>query len=299
MKVLITGGSGLIGTALTQFLLNKNVPVVHLTRYRNSKNDVKTYEWDWEKSYIDENCFNNVTHIVHLAGAGIADKAWTTKRKNTIVKSRVLTSRLILNAIKKNNIKIQTFISASGIGYYGAITNEKIYTELDKSNNDFISDCCIQWENSADHFNDICRVVKFRLGIVLNKNEGVLPKISRMIQKGTGSPLGNGIQYMPWIHLEDAIMLFWHALTDDKLKGTYNAVASEHVNNRHFTHKIATTLNKKIRLPNLPSFVLKFIYGELADILLNGVKVSNEKVIQTNFQFKFDKLEDALVEIYK
>ena len=298
MKILITGGSGLVGSALTKKLLDNKIEVVHLTRSKSSKFNIKNYEWDWRKGEIDTRCFNEVTHIVHLAGAGIADKPWTTKRKKTIIKSRVLTTRLLLESIKRNGINIESFISASGSGYYGAQSNEKIYSEEDTSHNDFLGNCCKQWENSVEEFRETCRVVKFRLGVILDKSHGALPKISGIIKKGLGSPLGTGKQYMPWIHIEDAVNLFYNAIFDDKINGTYNAAASEHINNSELTEKIAHVLNKKIRLPNVPSFVLKFLYGELSDTILKGVRISNKKIKQKGFNFKFDSLEEALNQIY-
>ena len=298
MKVLITGGSGLLGSALTKKLLNQNIDVVHLTRTKSSKHDVKNFEWDWRKNEIDQRAFKDVTHIVHLAGAGIADKPWTNKRKRTIVKSRILTARLIFDTVIKNNLKINAFISASGTGYYGSITNEKTYLENDTYKNDFLGNCCYQWENAADKFEDRCRVVKLRLGVILDQYEGALPKISAIIKKGLGAPIGNGKQYMPWIHLEDAVEIFYSCIIKEKYSGTYNAVASEHITNTKLTHSIADVLNKKIRLPNVPNFILKILYGELSETITKGVKASNEKIKKKGFRFKYDNLKEALVEIY-
>jgi uncharacterized protein len=298
MKVLITGGSGLLGSALTNKLLKENIEVVHLTRSKSSKHDVKNYEWNWEAKEIDEKSITNVTHIVHLAGAGIADKPWTTDRKKVIIKSRVLTARLLQNKIEKNKTKLKAFISASGIGYYGARINEYIYTEKDKAHNDFIGNCCYQWENAADQFKPICRVAKIRLGVVLDKNEGALPKLSKFIKKGLGSPIGTGQQYMPWIHIDDAVNVFYNALIDDNYNGTYNAVASEHISNKELTKEIAKSINKKIRIPNVPSLIIKLIYGELSKTILLGVKVSNDKIKNKGFKFKYDKIADALKKIY-
>ncbi len=298
MKVLITGGSGLLGSALTKKLLNEKIKVVHLTRTKSSKFDIKNYEWDWTKNKIDTNCFNEVTHIVHLAGAGIAEKPWTSKRKKIIIKSRVLTAELLLSSIKEKNILIKGFISASATGIYGAQTNEKIYSENDSHMNDFLGDCCYRWEKSTDQFKDVCRVVKLRLGVILDKNEGALPKISNVIKKGIGSPIGSGNQYMPWIHINDAVDVFYNAILNEKYNGTYNTVATQHINNKLLTNEIAKILNKKIRLPNVPSFVLKFLYGELADTILMGVRVSNDKIKKEGFEFKYDNIQAALKEIY-
>ena len=298
MKILITGGSGTLGSALTQKLLTNNIEVVHLTREKNSKNDVKNYLWDWSKNYIDENCLEGITHIVHLAGAGIAEKAWTKRRKNTIVKSRVLTARLLHSKIKSLNLNIATFISASAVGYYGAQISEKIFIESDNSYEDFIGNCCKQWENAADQFNPIARVIKFRLGVILDKNSGALLKIAKMVKNRIGSPLGSGKQYMPWIHLEDAVNLFYFAIMNNKIKGTFNAVSQEIITNKELTLKIGKVLNRKIWMPNVPSFILKFIYGELSDTILKGVKVSNEKIKSLNFKFKYEKVDEALKAIY-
>ncbi len=298
MKVLITGGSGLIGRSITHELLNQKISVAHLTRNRNSSSDVKTYEWDWEKNQIDTSCLKDVTHVIHLAGAGIAEKPWTMKRKKFIIKSRVHTARLLYDKIAELNIPLEAFISASGTGYYGAKTVDKIFNENDAPNNDFISECCVQWEDSVDLFKKNTRVVKLRLGIVLNKDEGALPKLSSFLKKGLGSAIGSGKQHMPWIHLDDTVNLFIESLTNKKLIGVYNAVAPDHQTNKNFTLELGKALNKKLRVLNVPPFVLKTIYGELADILLYGSRVSAEKIINEGFEFKYDNLKNALNDIY-
>lgn len=298
MKVLITGGSGLIGRSITHELLKQDISVVHLTRNCNSLAGVKTYEWDWEKKQIDTSCFKDVTHIIHLAGAGIADKPWTMRRKRFIVKSRVHTTRLLNEKVNELNLPLKAFISASGTGYYGAQTIDKIFDEKEPAYKDFIAECCVQWEEAADLFETNSRVVKLRLGIVLNKNEGALPKLSSFINKGIGSAIGSGKQYMPWIHLDDAVNLFIESLKNEKMKGVYNAVAPEHQTNKEFTIELAKALNKKVRVPNVPPFVLKTIYGELADILLYGSRVSSEKLLKEGFQFKYNELNKALDQIY-
>jgi uncharacterized protein (TIGR01777 family) len=298
MKVLITGGSGLLGSSLTQKLLSENIEVVHLTREKNSKNDVKNYLWNWGKNEIDERCFNGITHIIHLAGAGIAEKAWTQKRKNTIVKSRVLTARLLHSKIESLNIDLKAFISASAVGFYGAQVSEKEFNESDVSYEDFMGNCCKQWENAADLFVPISRVVKLRLGVILDKDFGALPRIARMIKNRIGSPLGTGSQYMPWIHIDDAVEIFYNAIRNNEYSGVYNAVSTENITNSILTKSVGRVLNRKIWLPNVPSFILRFLYGEMSDTILKGVKVSNKKIKNLGFKFKYNKIDEALKYIY-
>ena len=298
MKILITGGSGLLGSALTKKLLKNNIEVVHLTRSKSSKNDVKNYLWNWQKNEIDENCFIGVTHIIHLAGAGIAEKAWTQKRKEQIVKSRVLTTRLLYSKITQLNLPISAFIAASAVGIYGAQISEKVFNEEDQPFEDFMGNCCKQWENSVDKFEKTCRVVKLRLGVILDKNQGALPKIANMVKNGIGSPLGDGQQFMPWIHIEDAVNIFFESILNEKISGTFNTVSNDYITNSELTKKIGKVFNKKIWLPNVPSFVLKFLYGEMSDTILKGVKVSNEKLKKIELKLKYEKIEDALLEIY-
>jgi hypothetical protein len=298
MKVLITGGSGLLGSSLTQKLLSENIEVVHLTREKNSKNDVKNYLWNWGENEIDEKCFNGITHIIHLAGAGIAEKAWTQKRKNTIVKSRVLTARLLHSKIESLNIDLKAFISASAVGFYGAQVSEKEFNESDVSFEDFMGNCCKQWENAADLFVPISRVVKLRLGVILDKDFGALPRIARMIKNRIGSPLGTGSQYMPWIHIDDAVEIFYNAIRNNEYSGVYNAVSTENITNSILTKSVGRVLNRKIWLPNVPSFILRFLYGEMSDTILKGVKVSNKKIKNLGFKFKYNKIDEALKYIY-
>jgi uncharacterized protein (TIGR01777 family) len=293
MKVLITGGSGLIGSALTNKLVDEGHEVVHLTRYPNSKNGVKTYVWDYKKNKIDYRCFDGVTHIVHLAGEGIADKPWTMERKRAIVKSRVLTTRLLEKHIREKKLPIKAFISASGIGYYGAITTDHLYCETDEPYTDFVGECCVQWEDAVLKLNDYCRVSILRTGIVLSSKGGAIEKMASPIKKRIGAPLGKGNQYMPWIHLDDMVAMYCWMLNNE-LSGIFNATSSVHTTNKEFTLELAKALNKKIFLPNVPEFVIKWMFGEMADILLYGSKVSNEKIKSTGYTFTYDNLEEAL-----
>ena len=298
MKVLITGGSGLIGSELTRKFIDNNIDCVHLSRVKNSKLGVKTYVWDYKRNYLEDGALKDVTHIVHLAGAGIADKPWTMSRKRTIVKSRVLTARLLREYIEKNELKLDAFISASGIGYYGAVTSSHVYKESDQRGHDFVSECCVQWEDEVNKFKNT-RVAILRTGIVLSKEGGALQRIESAINRRIGAPLGSGKQHMPWIHIDDMVQLYYDAVTRDKYEGIYNAVSNEPMTNEELTRNLAKHLGRKLWLPNVPAFMVKTIFGELSEILLEGSHVSNQKLLDNGFEFKFKEFKEALDNIYK
>lgn len=286
-KILITGGTGLVGTRLTEILLQKKHEVVILSRNPKNKNEFK---WDISKNYIDKNAFKNIDYIIHLAGAGIADERWSDKRKQLIIDSRVKTANLLFETIKKHNFNIKGFISASGIGFYGAITSDKIYTENDAVANDFLGDVCQKWENAAHQFKALkIPVTILRTGIVLSKKGGALEKMKTPII----SPLGSGKQYLPWIHIDDLCNMYLKAIEED-LIGIYNAVAPEHQTNTTFSKTLAKSINRPFIGINVPSFILKFLFGEMAKILLEGSRVSAKKIENNGYSFQYKTLKKAL-----
>lgn len=294
--VLITGASGM----LAQYLAN-NLANVYAFRFltRNPINE-NEFLWDINNEHIDDKALKGVDHIIHLAGASVAEKRWTTNRKKEILSSRVDSARLILNKLQENQLTIKSFISASAVGYYGTNTSENILTEESPNGNDFLSAVCNQWENAALQFkaNNIAeRVAIFRIGIILQKNEGALKKMTQPIKYGIGSALGNGKQYVPWIHIEDLSRLLQSAIENQNINDTFNAVAPQHITNKEFTNKIAKHLNKRILLPPIPKFILKLIFGEMAVILIEGSKISPKKILNIGFKFKYDNIDKALKDI--
>ena len=286
-KILITGGSGLVGTRLTKMLLDKQHKVVILSRNPKNKN---SFKWDVAKNYIDLNAFKNVDYVIHLAGAGIADEKWSDKRKQIIIDSRVKTANLIYKTIKENNIHLKGFISASGIGFYGAITSDKIYTETDDSGSDFISKVCIKWEAAANLFTNLqIPVTILRTGIVLSKNGGALEKMNTPII----SPLGSGKQYMPWIHIDDLCNMYIKSI-ENNLTGIFNAVSIEQHTSKTFSKTLAKSFNKPYVGINVPSFMLKLLFGEMANILLEGSRISAKKIEKNGYSFRFKTLKKAL-----
>ena len=292
IKILITGGTGLIGKQLQKLLKEKKYEFVILSRNPKSKNE---FLWNIQNNFIDENVFENITHIIHLAGAGIADKRWTSKRKKELIKSRVKSTNLLLTYIKKLEIPLEGFISASGIGYYGAITSSKIFTEEDNPSNDFISEICIKWEKEINKFNESSITTTIlRTGIVLSKNGGALPKMDTPLFL---SALGSGNQFMPWIQINDLCRLYIKAIEDNNFRGIFNAVAPEHQTNKSFIKTLGEVLKKPVLPMNTPSFILKTALGELAFILLNGSRISSKKLEKTEFKFEYKTLKEALTKL--
>lgn len=296
--VLITGANGLVAKELSK-KLEKEFSVRFLTRKKKNSNE---FEWDIKNQSIDETAFENVSHILHLAGANISEKRWTDERKKELISSRVDSAGLILKTLREKNIKLKSFISASGINYYGTKTTEKIFTEKDNPGNDFLSEVVVLWERAADDFkeqNVAERVVKIRTAVVLSEKDGALKKMIPTIKIGIGSPLGTGKQYMPWIHIKDICSIYEFALKNSELDGAYNATSPEHTTNENLTKKIAKVLKKPLFMPNVPSFVLKLIFGELASALLEGSRASSEKIQNAGFEFKFPDLKGALEDLLK
>lgn len=291
--VLITGASGMIARELVKRIGNE-YDIRLLTRKKERNNE---YEWDIKKGTIDESALENVSHIIHLAGANISEKRWTEERKKELISSRIDSAGLLLNTLKKKDIRLKSFISASGINYYGTETTEKIFTEKDSAGSDFLSEVVVLWEKAAEKFkeqNIAERVVKIRTSVVLSEKDGALKKMIPPIKSYIGSPLGSGKQYMPWIHIEDICSIYEFALRDTSINGAYNSVSPQHATNTDLTKKIAEVLNKPLFMPNVPGFILKLMFGELATAILEGSRASSQKIQEAGFQFQFPDLKEAL-----
>jgi uncharacterized protein (TIGR01777 family) len=298
-KILIAGGSGLIGQELCNSLQDKGYEVAVLSRSKNPDTSVPGYFWDIDRGEIDRAALNNCDYIIHLAGANIGEKRWSRKRKQEILNSRIKSTELIFNNIDKNNSRLKAIISASAIGYYGAITSPHIYDESDPPAGDFLGQTCRAWEQGVDIFTEMgIRVVRIRTGIVLSRQGGALAKLMRPIKFGLGAPLGQGNQYMPWIHMDDLCAIYIHALENKDMHGAYNAVAPEHITNKAFTNKIAQILNKPYWFPNIPAATMKMLFGEMAVMLLKGSRISSDKIRNAGFTFQYPDLDSALQDLF-
>lgn len=297
--ILLTGGTGLLGKKLTNALFDKGYTVSHLSRKQGDDARVKTYLWDIHKGIIDENCIDGVDIIIHLAGAGIADGRWTDERKKELIDSRTISIGLIYGLLRNKPHRVNSVISASATGYYSDRGDELMH-EDDKPAHDFLGTCCIEWEKAVDEGEQLgLRVLKFRTGVVLDKDGGALPQLALPIKFGAGSPLGNGKQWIPWIHHEDVVDMYLYGIEQTELKGAYNMVAPNPVTNAQLTKAVAKQLNRPVWLPNVPAFALKLLFGEMSIVVLGSTKVSSQKIEDAGFQFKYPEITAALKEIYQ
>ncbi len=298
-NILITGATGLVGSQLTELLLQKGYHVSHLGRTKRT-GKVPSYVWNVDNGTMDKDAFKGVDTIIHLAGAGVADKRWTTARKKEILDSRIKSTRLLFETLKKEAHQVKSFISASAIGLYGFTTGGEVFTEDSKPGTDFLAQVTRQWEEEVDTLSFLgIRVVKLRIGIVLSDKGGALPAMAKPIRFGVGAPLGTGKQYLSWIHLDDLCAMFLKAAEDETMKGPYNAVGPQWVTNQEMTKSIASVLSMPLWLPPVPAFVMKIIIGEMAVIVVNGSKVSSGKIQDTGFKFQFIELTAALNDLLR
>jgi len=297
-KILITGASGLIGSRLTEMLLQKGYQVSHLGRTKKN-GSVKSFVWDVDKGELDKEALAGVDTIIHLAGAGVADKRWNEKRKKEILESRTKSSALLYEILKKGNHSVKAVVSASAIGYYGFCLDERIFTEDSEPGTDYLAQVTKAWEASVDKISSLnIRVAKLRIGIVLSEKGGALAEMAKPVRFGIGAALGTGKQYLSWIHIDDLCAMFIKAVEDEHMHGAYNAVC-DWVTNEAMTKSIASVLKKPLLLPPVPGFMMKLIVGEMAVIVVNGSKVSSEKIRKTGFTFQYPELSVALNELLK
>ena len=297
-KILITGGSGLIGMRLSEMLIDLGYEVAHLSRNPNKVSSYKTFKWDTDSGYIDDNAITYADYIINLAGASVADEKWTEERKKEIIKSRVDSINLLHSCLEKTQNHVKGFISASAIGIYGD-SGDRLVSEESTYADDFLAEVCKAWEAAAWRMRDLnLRTVIFRLGIVLSTKGGALPQIAKPVKLMAGAALGSGKQYMSWIHIDDACRLFIRAIEDTHFEGVYNAVAPHPVTNEEFTKELAEVMHKPLVLPNVPAFALNLMMGEMSEVVLASQRVSANKVMQTGFTFEYNYLEEALESFY-
>ena len=301
-SILITGGTGLIGSKLLDSIDKSVYNVYVLTRKKSYKeNGVNYINWDPENSVLDISHIKNLYSVINLAGESIDGSRWTSNYKRKILDSRVNSTRLLFNKVKEMKELPKSFISASATGFY-EVNTDNPQAETDLPGNNFLSDVVQQWEKEILKFKSLgLRTTTFRIGLVLSKDGGVLKRLYPIFKFFLGVPIGSGKQMISWIHESDMIGLINMAIESNKLEGIYNAVAPEIITNTEFTKSLLKSLNR-FSYPSIikaPSFIVRILFGEQSDLVLNGLNISSKKIMQSDYKFKFTKLSSALNAIYR
>jgi uncharacterized protein (TIGR01777 family) len=312
---MITGGTGMIGTALSKMLADSGYNVIILSRnpletakehdykgrevYFRDNGRVYYSRWDIDREYIDPSAIAEADYIIHLAGAGVAEKRWTESRKREILESRTRSSEFIVKALKEHPNKVRAVISSSAIGWYGP-DNGKPFVETDPANQDFLGKTCEAWERSISGVEALGkRLVILRTGIVLSNEGGALKEFRKPLRMGVAAVLGSGDQVISWIHVEDLCRLYMHAIDEKEMSGVFNAVAPNPATNKELTHLLSEHVTKgRAFSVNVPAFVLKIALGEMSVEVLKSATVSCAKVQATGFQFIYPRLDRAIASLY-
>ncbi len=294
MRILIAGGSGLVGKHLTKHLKQMGHNVAWLSRSSKANSPVKTYTWNPKTGEIDPEALVFAEVIVNLAGAGVADHRWTKDYKTEMVDSRIQSTTTLAKALKDTKHGVKAYISASAIGYYGNQTATET-PETTPAADTFLAQLCVDWEQAVQPIERSgVRTAIIRVGVVLAREGGFVPQVAAPIKWGVGAALGNGKQFTSWIHIDDLVGIFSKAITDINWSGIYNGVAPNPETNASLTKLMAKLLNRPVLLPPVPVFALRMLFGEMADMLVGSQHIAAQKVIQSGYSFAYTKAEDAL-----
>ncbi|MFC6998373.1 TIGR01777 family oxidoreductase [Rufibacter roseus] len=297
-KILIAGGTGLLGTRLSEMLIDSGYEVALLSRTPDKYARYKTFKWDIAAGHIDENAIRYADYIINLAGSSVSGDKWTVSRKRDILNSRIQSTNLLCKYLENTPHHVKGYLASSAVGIYGN-SGDRLMMEESSYGSDFLAEVCKQWESASwQVHNQNIRTVIFRIGVVLSNKGGALPQIAKPIKMLAGSPLGSGKQFMSWIHIDDMCRLFIKAIEDRQMTGVYNAVAPNPVTNEELTRTLAKVMHKPMVMPNVPTFGLKLMLGEMSSIVLNSSRVSATKILQTGFTFEYNYIQEALESLY-
>ena len=297
---MILGGTGFIGRKLLEQLSSNDQHIILLTRNKQKiqpkieQNKVKLLEWDG-KSIPSHTEISEIDAVINLAGESIAGGRWTTDRKRKIIDSRVNSTRAVITAIENKIISPKVLLNASAIGYYGTSENE-VYNENSLKGSDFLASVSSAWEEEAMKAEEYgVRTSVIRIGLVLGKG-GALAKMLLPYHFYAGGSIGSGRQWVSWIHINDLVNIFDFVLNNESMNGPVNGTAPNPVTMRQFHYLLGNALNKPSWF-NVPEYLLRFILGEMAEMLTKGQKVIPEKLIKNEFKFQYKELETALKDI--
>ena len=296
MKIVISGVTGLVGTALYKNLQADGVEVLGLTRQQSLPNAMQVVHWDIERGSYDASPLDGADAVVHLTGENIA-KRWSDQQKKLIRSSRIDSTSLLINGLKHLKNKPRVLISASAIGFYGDRGNE-VLLESSSPGNGFLSKVCQEWEQTANQASELgIRTVNLRLGIVLSTKGGALKQMLLPFRMGVGGPVGTGQQYMSWIHIDDLVHVFRFVLDKDSIRGRINVTAPNPVTNAEFAKALGKVLKRPAFLP-APGFAVKLLLGEMAQaLLLDSQRVLPNHLLKASFVFQHPEIGGALQDI--
>lgn len=300
-RIVITGATGLIGKKLVKVLLTRGDKVIVFSRNKDKAKSIipgaEDYiEWDYNKPEQWQANLENIDAVIHLAGINLFSKRWDDDFKNAVLESRKVSTKNLAEAINKCNKKPKVFISASGIGYYGDC-GDHLLREESPAGNDFLADVCKIWENEARKVEKSgVRSVQIRTGLVLSTEDGALKQMLPPFKFFIGGPLGNGKQWTSWLHIDDIVGIYMHALDNNKLSQAVNAASPNPVRMKEFANILGNVLHRPSLFP-VPKFLLKIVVGEAAEVVVASQKVSVEKLLNSGFKFKFENLNLALTDL--
>jgi len=297
--ILLAGGSGLLGTELASAFKKDGNEVRLLGRSFKGREAGGLYYWNPANGEMDAEALKDVTILINLAGESVAGKLWTDTRKDQILGSRVDSVRLLADTISVSGYRPQKIIQASAVGIYGAKSGSDIFTEETAPASDFLASVCTAWENEAKKFEEelnipLCIV---RIGVVLASEGGALYEIVKPMKFAVGAVLGTGRQWVPWIHIVDIAGIFNHLVKNRELTGVFNAVSPNPVNFEQLTRAAAKSLNRFVSPINVPAFALKIALGEQAVIVLEGTRVSADKIETSGYAFQYPHIQEATDEL--
>ena len=294
MKILVTGGAGFIGSALSRELNSSGHSVTITTRRQSDSKQKLTWQ---APALIPSNTMSNFDAVINLAGEPIVSSRWTKVRKERIMSSRIHTTRALVQSMQNAHQRPKVLISASAIGYYGAHGDEEV-TEETQPATDFLAEVCKAWEAEALKAQELgVRVVLIRIGAVLESDGGALPPMTIPFKFFLGGPIGSGKQWFSWIHRDDMVGIITYALENDFVSGPFNATAPQPVTNREFTSALGKALNRPSWL-SVPGFIVRLSLGELGSVLLTGQRVLPEKILKAGYKFRFNEVSEALSAIF-
>lgn len=299
MNVLVTGGTGFIGKQIIHALLEKGHSVTNLTTQRKQVGIVSEkfqhVYWNPASKEINKSLLSRIEGVIHLAGYSVANK-WSVANKALMVSSRISSTEFLCELLNEMDVPPAVIVGASASGFYK--NSHEIQDETAAVGTGFLADLTAQWENASASLHPSIKNIHLRIGVVLSANDGALKKLTPIFKAGIGSAVGDGQQYMSWVHENDLVRLFIHCLENSVESGIYNATSDNPVTNFEFSKCLAQVLHRPFFLPKVPSFMLRILFGEMSQLVLVSQRLSNKKTRDTAFEFQYKNITPALEALY-